>query len=252
VRIDLNADVGESFGTWRLGEDDRVIPLVSSVNIACGFHAGDPRTIERTVALAVEAGCAIGAHPGYPDLAGFGRRHLGMDPDEVEATILYQVGAVAAFAKAAGADLRHVKPHGALYNRAATDPALAESIARAVCRVSSDLILVGLAGSVMLDAGRAAGLTVAGEGFADRRYELNGNLRSRTEADAVIDEPEEVGRQAVAIALDGTATAVDGGRVAIAADTICIHGDLPGAARRAAAARAALEAAGVDVLPLGR
>jgi UPF0271 protein len=250
-RIDLNADVGESYGAWRLGEDEQLIPLVSSVNIACGLHAGDPLTIERTVELAVQAGCAIGAHPGYPDLAGFGRRDLAMRPDEVEAAIVYQVGAVAAFARAAGAELRHVKPHGALYNRAATDPAMAESIARGICRVSRELVLVGLASSVMLDAGRAAGLAVAAEAFADRRYDPTGHLRSRTEPDAVIDDPDAVGRQAVAIAIYGTVTAADGSRIAIAADTICIHGDLPGATGRAAAVRRALEAAGVEIRPIG-
>jgi 5-oxoprolinase (ATP-hydrolysing) subunit A len=250
VRIDLNADVGESFGAWRLGEDDRLIPLVSSVNVACGFHAGDPQSIERTIVLAIQAGCAIGAHPGYPDLPGFGRRDLAMSAAEIQAALIYQVGAVAAFARAAGSELRHVKPHGALYNRAATDRAVAEAIARGVRRVSSELVLVGLAGSVMLDAGRAAGLVVAAEAFADRRYEPTGHLRSRSERDALIDDPGTVGQQAVALARDQAVTAIDGSRLAIAADTICIHGDLPGAADRAAAARTALEAAGIEVGPL--
>ena len=250
MRIDLNADVGESFGSWRLGEDDSLIPLVSSVNVACGFHAGDPLTIERTIGLAAKAGCAIGAHPGYPDLAGFGRRDLSMLPDEIEAAIVYQVGAVAAFAAAAGRELRHVKPHGALYNRAASDPGTAEAIARAVRRVSRDLILVGLAGSVMLDAGRAAGLSVAAEAFADRRYEPTGGLRARVHDDAMIDGPAAVGAQAVSLVRDREVTAVDGTRLSVAAETICIHGDLPGAAERAAATRAALETAGVEIAPL--
>jgi UPF0271 protein len=247
VFIDLNADVGESFGAWQLGEDERLIPLVSSVNVACGFHAGDPLTIERTVRIAAAAGVSVGAHPGYPDLAGFGRRAMNIPPDELEALIVYQVGAVATFARAAGTEIRHVKPHGALYNRAADDAALAETIARGVRRVSPDLALVGLAGSVMLDAGRAAGLRVCAEAFADRVYEANGRLRSRDLQDALIDEPAEAARQAVAIALDHEVNAIGGSVLDVEADTLCVHGDAPGAADRAAAVRWALEAAGVEI-----
>jgi UPF0271 protein len=242
VRIDLNADVGEGFGSWSLGEDASLIPLVSSVNVACGAHAGDPVVIERTVARARDAGVAVGAHPGYPDLAGFGRRELDMDTAELEASVVYQVGAVAAFARAAGTELRHVKPHGALYNRAARDAATADAIARAVRRVSRDLVLVGLAGSVGLDAGRAVGLSVASEAFADRAYEPDGSLRSRRAAGAVIDDPDACAGQALAIIREGR----------IRADTLCVHGDRPGATDRARAVRAALEAAGVTIQPFER
>jgi len=239
MRIDLNADVGESFGAWSLGEDARLIPIVSSVNIACGFHAGDPQVMERTVARAVAANVAIGAHPGYPDLAGFGRREMEMALTDLETAIVYQVGALAAFARAAGTDLRHVKPHGALYNRAARDIATAEAVARAVKRVSPDLVLVGLAGSVGLDAGRTLGMDVAAEAFADRAYEPDGSLRSRHLDGAVIDDPEACARQALAIVRDGR----------VHADTLCVHGDRPGAFDRAAAVRAALEAERVEIRP---
>lgn len=252
MAIDLNADVGESLGAWRIGEDERLIPLVSSVNVACGFHAGDPLVIERTVALAVAAGVAVGAHPGYPDVAGFGRRDLDMAAEELEAAVLYQVGAVAAFAAAAGTPLRHVKPHGALYNRAAHDPSAAAAIAAAVRRAGRDLILVGLAGSALLDAGRSAGLRVAAEAFADRVYESDGRLRSRRFDDALLSDPEAAARQAVAIARDGRVATVDGSIIEVQADTICVHGDEPGAAERAAAVRAALEAAGISIVALGR
>jgi UPF0271 protein len=252
MRIDLNADVGESFGAWSIGDDAHLIPLVSSVNVACGAHAGDPLTIERTVALAVAAGAAVGAHPGYPDLAGFGRRDLAMSRAELEASIVHQVGAVAAFARAAGTELRHVKAHGALYNRAATDPETAEAFAHAVRRVSTELVLVALAGSIALDAGEAAGLPVAAEGFPDRALETDGRLRSRRLDGAVLTDPSEVARRAVSMAVDGRVSAVDGSAVAMATDTLCIHGDTPGAPAIARAVRAALEAAGVMIAPVDR
>jgi UPF0271 protein len=250
-RIDLNADVGESLGPWPMGEDERLIPLVSSVNIACGFHAGDPRTIERTVELAAGAGAAIGAHPGYPDLLGFGRRDIAMDPRDLEAAIVYQVGAVAAFCAAAGVGLHHVKAHGALYNRAARDPGLAAVVARAVRRSGADLVLVGLAGSALLDAGRSEGLRVAAEAFPDRVYEADGSLRSRAMDDAVLTDSAAIARRAVDMARDGTVTAVDGTRVGISPDTLCLHGDTPGAAEHARAVRDALTAAGIEVRPVG-
>ena len=252
VSIDLNADVGESLGPWPMGADERLIPLVSSVNIACGFHAGDPATIQRTVALAVASGAAIGAHPGYPDLVGFGRRDMEMAADDLEAAIVYQVGAVAAFARAAGAELRHVKAHGALYNRAARDRSVAETIARAVRRCGSELVVVGLAGSALLDAGQAAGLAVAAEGFPDRAYEPDGSLRSRRLPGAVLADSAAVARRAVMMARDGAVLAVDGSSVRLEVDTLCLHGDTPGAAEHAAAVRAALEATGIAVASLGR
>ncbi len=249
MRIDLNSDVGESLGPWPMGQDGRLIPLVSSVNVACGFHAGDPATIERTVRLATDHGVALGAHPGYPDLLGFGRRDLDMAADELEAAIIYQIGAVAPFARDGGGGLRHVKPHGALYNRAARDPAVAALIARAVRRVSAELILVGLAGSDMIEAGRAAGLPVAAEAFADRAYEPDGSLRSRRLPDAILPTPEAAAAQALSIARDGRVRAHDGTQLSLRADTICLHGDTPGVVEYALAIRGALEAAGVEIRP---
>ncbi|HET9344709.1 MAG TPA: 5-oxoprolinase subunit PxpA [Candidatus Limnocylindrales bacterium] len=246
-RIDLNADVGEGLGPWPMGDDATLIPLVTSVNVACGAHAGDPLTIERTVRLAASHGVAVGAHPGYPDLVGFGRRDLDMAPAELEASLVYQVGAVAAFAADAGAPLRHVKPHGALYNAASRDPDLAAVVARAVARVSRSLVLVGLAGSALITAGRDAGLRTAEEAFADRAYEADGSLRSRLLEGAVHADPAVVAAQALSIVRDRVVTSHDGLAVAVRADTICIHGDSPGAASFARAIREALAAAGVTV-----
>jgi UPF0271 protein len=240
VRIDLNADVGESFGAWELGEDETLIPLVTSVNIACGFHAGDPLTIGRTVATAVRAGAAIGAHPGYADLPGFGRREVDLPAAEIEALVLYQLGALAGFVSAAGGELRHVKPHGALYNRSARDPATAEAVARAVRGFSADLILVGLSGSASLAAAEGAGLKTAAEAFADRAYEPDGTLRSRRLEGAVLDDPEACAEQARRIVRERRPEA----------DTLCIHGDRPGATARAAAVRRALEADGAEIRAL--
>jgi 5-oxoprolinase (ATP-hydrolysing) subunit A len=252
IFVDLNADVGEGFGPWPMGDDERLIPLVSSVNVACGFHAGDPITIERTVRLAVAAGAAIGAHPGYPDLAGFGRRALAMPAPELEAAILYQVAAVAAFARDAGAELHHVKPHGALYNVAARDEALAAAVARAVRRWSTEVILYGLAGSRLIEAGLAAGLTVAAEAFPDRAYEADGSLRPRTAGGAVLGDSAEIAARAVVMARDGQVVATDGTVVSIEARTLCLHGDTPGAAEHADAVRAALDRAGIQVQPVAR
>ncbi len=236
--IDLNADVGEGFGPWPMGADEALIPIVSSVNVACGFHAGDPLVIDRTIRLALAAGAAVGAHPGYPDREGFGRRDLAMTADELEAAVLYQVAALAGMVAAAGGRLRHVKAHGALYNRATADPAVAEPIARAVRRISPDLVLVGPPDSALLAAGTAAGLRTAAEGFADRAYEADGSLRSRRLPGAVHTDPAVAAAQAVALATEG--------RFA----TLCVHGDTPGAAGIARAVRTALEAAGHRVAAL--
>jgi UPF0271 protein len=250
VPIDLNSDVGESFGPWPMGADAELIPLVTSVNVACGFHAGGPDVMERTVGLAAASGAAVGAHPGYPDLAGFGRRDLEMPAKELEAAVLYQVAALEGFCRAAGVPLRHVKPHGALYNRSARDAAVAAAVARGVARFSRDLILVGLAGSLSLEAGREAGLRVAAEAFADRRYEADGSLRARQLPGAVLEDVADAAAQAVSICRDGVALAHDGSSVSIAAETLCIHGDTPGAPAIARAVRDALEAAGCAVAPL--
>lgn len=246
LAIDLNADVGESFGAWTVGADEDLIPLVTSVNIACGAHAGDPMTILRTVELAAGHGVAIGAHPGYPDLAGFGRRDLELPPDELRASLIVQVGAIQAAARVVGVEVGHVKPHGALYNRAARDPELASAVAETIREIDSTLVLVGLAGSASVDAGRAIGLRVLEEAFADRRYEPDGSLRSRRLPDALLDR-EAAAVQAVTIARDGCVRASDDTTVAVHADTLCVHGDSPDAVATARAVREALARAGVAV-----
>ncbi len=228
--MDLNCDIGESYGAWRMGADADVMPWITSANVACGFHAGDFSTMQKTVALAVQHRVAIGAHVSLPDLQGFGRRELRVTPDEAHAMTLYQIGALAAFARAAGARVAHVKPHGALYNMAAKDAALADAIAAAAREFDRELILVGLAGSELPKAGRAAGLRVAHEAFADRRYEPDGSLTPRREADAVIHDVDTAVAQAVRIATDGNVATRSGGTLAIRADTICVHGDRPDAA----------------------
>ncbi len=245
--IDLNCDLGESFGAWRMGDDAAVMPWITSANIACGFHAGDFSTMHKTVHLAMRHGVAIGAHVSLPDLQGFGRREMRLAPAEAHALTLYQIGALAAFARAAGTRLAHVKPHGALYNQAAKDAALAEAIARAVHDFDPTLILVGLAGSALPRAGAALGLAVAHEAFADRRYAADGSLLPRGEPGAVIDDAETAVAQAVQIATMGKVDVAGGGTVALAANTICVHGDRPEAATFARRLRQALTAAGVRV-----
>ena len=245
--IDLNCDLGESFGAWTMGADAAVMPHISSANIACGFHAGDPDTMRRTVGLAQRAGVAVGAHVALPDLAGFGRREMRVSADEAHAMTLYQIGALAGFARAAGARLHHVKPHGALYNMAARDAALADAIACAVREFDASLILVGLADSELPRAGGRAGLRIAREAFADRRYARDGSLVARRESGAVIDDIDAAVAQALAIVLHGGVEARDGSALAVQADTICVHGDRADAAVFAQRLRAALECAGVTI-----
>ena len=250
-QIDLNADVGEGFGVWAMGQDADLLALVTSVNVACGFHAGDPAVMDRTVAMAARLGLALGAHPGYADLRGFGRRPMSVDPDEVETDVLYQVGALQAFARSHGTRVAHVKPHGALYNQAALDGDLARAVARGTARAGRDLILVGLAGSAVLRrAAEAEGLRFAAEAFADRAYNDDGTLRSRRQPGAVITDPQAAARQAVSIVRDGCARAAEGGAVRLLADTLCLHGDTPGAVANARAVGEALRAAGIALKPL--
>lgn len=250
--IDLNADIGESYGAWRMGDDAAVVPHISSANIACGFHAGDADTMRRTVQLCVQHGVAIGAHPSLPDLQGFGRREMRITPDEAYALTLYQIGALAAFARAAGVMLHHVKPHGALYNMAARDRVLADAIARAVRDFdANELVLVGLAGSASIDAARIAGLTVAREAFCDRRYRVDGSLAPRGEAGAVIEDIGIAIEQALSIAARGEAFTSDGKRVEIEADTLCVHGDRANAGEFARRLRGALENAGLQIAATG-
>jgi UPF0271 protein len=245
--IDLNSDLGESFGPYTLGHDETLIPLVTSVNVACGWHAGDPNVMARTVQLAARAGVAIGAHPGYADLQGFGRRAMTMSSDEIENLVLYQLGALAAFTRAAHAQLTHIKPHGALYNQAARDPALARAIAQATRRFDPALILVGLAGSALMDAGVELGLRVAGEGFPDRGYAPDGQLLPRNVPGAARTDPAEVAAQAVALAQRGISARAQTWRV----DTLCLHGDNPNAPALAQAIRAMLQQNGIALKSLG-
>ncbi|HET7746960.1 MAG TPA: 5-oxoprolinase subunit PxpA [Vicinamibacteria bacterium] len=249
--MDVNADVGESFGPWRMGRDEALVPLVTSANVACGFHAGDPAVIDRTVALCARHGVAVGAHPSYHDLRGFGRRVLPAAPAEIETDVLYQVAAVAGFCRAHRVPLVHVKPHGALYNQAAIEPEVADAVARGVARAAPEAVLVGLATTaVMREAAARAGLRYAAEAFADRRYERDGTLQSRHVAGAVIEDADEAAAQAVAIATRGRVRASDGSEVPLAADTLCLHGDNPSALRNAEAVRRALIAAGVEIRAL--
>lgn len=250
MRIDLNADVGESFGVYSIGHDAGLMKSMTSVNVAAGFHAGDPSVLRDTIRLAKASGVAVGAHPGFPDLVGFGRRELRLTPRDAEDCVLYQVAAVAGVAAAEGARLQHVKPHGALYNMAARDAALAAAIVRAVVAFDRSLILFGLPDSELVKAGRAAGLRVAAEGFADRAYEPDGSLASRQQPGSVIDDPKVVVARAVRMASDGTVVALDGSVLRLPVDTMCVHGDTPGSDQLAARLRAGLEAAGITVRAL--
>ncbi|MDQ6828023.1 MAG: LamB/YcsF family protein, partial [Gemmatimonadota bacterium] len=227
-----------------------VLPHITSANIACGFHGGDPSVMRKTVAGALVHGVTIGAHPGLPDLAGFGRRTMDVSPDDVYEMIVYQVGALMAFATVAGTKVRHVKPHGALYNMAAADPALAEAVAQAVRDVDQRLVLFALAGSHLIGAGEAAGLRTASETFADRGYNADGSLVSRKRPGALVSDADEAVRRAARMVRDGKVRSVDGSDVAVRADTICIHGDGPHAAEFARRLRSGLEAEGVDVRPV--
>ena len=247
MRIDLNSDLGESFGPWPMGQDAALMDSISSANVACGFHAGDPGTMRATIALAREKGVAIGAHPGFQDLAGFGRREMKATPAEVEDLVLYQVSALAGMASAQGVRLQHVKAHGALYNMACRDGALAEAIARAVAALDPSLILFGLPNSELLRAGQAAGLRVAAEVFADRAYDPDGSLTSRAKPGSVIHDTQKVVDRAIKMVRDNKVIAVDGSTIALQADTICLHGDTPGAAEHARALRRGLEGAGISV-----
>jgi UPF0271 protein len=247
MRIDLNSDLGESFGPWPMGQDATLMDSISSANVACGFHAGDPGAMRQTIALARDKGVAIGAHPGFPDLVGFGRREMKATPAEVEDFVLYQVSALAGMARAQGVTLQHVKAHGALYNMACKDRALADAIARAVAAFDRALILFGLPNSELLRAGEAAGLPVAAEVFADRAYDPDGSLTSRSKPGSVIHDAQQVVQRAVRMVRERNVIAVDGSTIALRADTICLHGDTPGAAALAGAVRKGLEAAGVQI-----
>src|SRR5262245_49755857 len=251
MRIDINSDMGESFGAYSIGHDAGLMQSITSANVAAGFHAGDPSVLRDTIRAAKANGVAVGAHPGFPDLVGFGRRELNVTPREAEDLVLYQIAAVAGVAAAEGVELQHVKPHGALFNMAVRNAELAAAIARAVAAFDRSLILFGLPGSEILAAGRAAGLRVAAEVFADRAYEPDGSLASRRKPGAVIHDADAVVARAVRMAKERTVVAIDGTVVPLVAETICVHGDTPGSDVLAARIRAGFEAAGVTVKAIG-
>jgi UPF0271 protein len=250
ARVDLNCDMGESFGAYRIGADDAVFPFITSANVACGYHGGDPTVMRTTLERARREGVAVGAHPGFQDLIGFGRRNMDASPQEIYDLVVYQVGALLGFARAAKMELQHVKAHGALYNMAVVKPELAAAIARAVRDVDSHLILFGLPGSHLISEGESAGLRTAGEAFADRNYMSDGSLVSRKRADAQVHDAEEAVRRAIRMVRDGIVTPVDGDDIHIKVDTICIHGDGPHAAEFAHRLRSGFDAAGIAVKPL--
>ena len=227
MKIDLNCDLGESFGNYKIGMDEEVIKFISSANIACGFHASDPLVMEKTVALAKENGVQVGAHPGFPDLVGFGRRNMNVSPAELKAMVMYQVGALAAFCKARGVKMNHVKPHGAMYNMAAKDIKLALAIAEGIAQVDDSLILLGLSGSQLLKAAQEVGLKSAAEVFADRAYEEDGSLVARTKPGAVIADENQVIERVIKMIKFGKVQAITGKEIEIKPDSICVHGDNP-------------------------
>ena len=247
--IDLNADLGEGFGVYRVGNDAELLSLVTSANIACGFHAGDPLIMDMTVSAAVRGGVAIGAHPGYPDLLGFGRRDLAATPDEISAYVVYQVGALQAVCTARGTRLRYVKAHGALYNRGVADFAVAAAIATAVRAVDRTLVFLGLAGSALIEAAQAVGLRTASEAFADRAYARDGTLVPRSKPGAVLHDIGAAVEQGLRIAREGRVSTLDGHECEVRADSICVHGDTPRAVEVVRALRAALLDAGISVAP---
>jgi len=253
MRIDLNSDVGESFGAYKLGLDEEVIPHITSANIACGFHAGDPGVMRKTVASAKRFGVEVGAHPGYPDLMGFGRRNMDATLEEIQDYVIYQMGALQAFAQAYGLKLQHVKAHGALYNMAVAIPEMWEAIAEAVARVDKEIILVALASSnreMLMGIRKRHGIRFAFEAFPDRAYKSDGSLAPRKEMGAVIHDPEVVAQRALMMALEGKVISTDGTEIELRADTLCVHGDNPAAVQIVKKIRESLKRSGVEVTSL--
>ena len=250
AKIDFNCDMGESFGMYKMGFDEEVIKHITSANIACGFHAGDPMWMRHTVDLALRHGVAIGAHPSFPDLNGFGRRNMVVSADEAKNDVTYQVGALQAFT--ADKKLQHVKPHGAMYNMAVNDQSLAQAICESILEIDPDMILVALAGSRWLDIAEDMGLKVAREIFADRALNADGTLVSRSQPGSVIHDTAEVVERSLRMVTEGKATAITGEQIDVQADSLCLHGDTPGAVEMAAALKRELEAADVEILPLAR
>ena len=247
MNIDLNSDLGESLGAWRMGDDDAMLGIVSSANVACGFHAGDAAGILHTLRRAAAQGVAVGAHVAYPDLRGFGRRPMDVASADLQADVIYQIGALKGLAAAAGTTVRYVKPHGALYNTIAHDERQAHDVIAAILAIDPSLPLVGLAGSRLLDWARQSGLRAVAEAFADRAYAPDGALLSRRLAGAVLHDPAEVAARMLRLATEGVVTAIDGSTLHIAADSVCVHGDSPGAVAMARAVRALFERSGVVV-----
>jgi UPF0271 protein len=247
--VDLNADVGESFGAYTIGQDDAVLASVTSASVACGFHAGDPVVMTKTVGAALGRGVVVGAHVGYPDLQGFGRRPMALTPDELRAGVIYQIGALDAIVRSLGGRVRFVKPHGALYNTAAADPGVARALIEGVRAFDATLPIVTLPGSAVVVAAAELGVATISECFADRAYTPAGALVSRSLQGAVIHDKEVVAARAVAMATEGVVDAIDGTRVAVRADSMCVHGDTAGAAELAEAIRAALVLAGIELKP---
>ena len=250
AKIDFNCDMGESFGMYKMGFDEEVIKHITSANIACGFHAGDPMWMRHTVDLAQRHGVAIGAHPSFPDLNGFGRRNMVVSADEAKNDVTYQVGALQAFT--ADKKLQHVKPHGAMYNMAVNDESLAQAICESILEIDPDMILVALAGSRWLDIAEDMGLKVAREIFADRALNADGTLVSRSQPGSVIHDTAEVVERSLRMVTEGKATAITGEQIDVQADSLCLHGDTPGAVEMAASLKRELEAADVEILPLAR
>jgi len=249
LAIDLNSDLGEGFGVWALGDDEALLDVVTSANVACGFHAGDPDILRRVCAIAAERGVAIGAHVGYRDLAGFGRRDMDVEPQRLTNDVIYQIGALDGFARVAGTRVRYVKPHGALYNTAVHDQQQAAAVVEAIHLYDESLPVMGLPGSALLTAAGSAGLRTIGEAFADRGYAPDGTLVPRSQPGAVLHDPQQVAERMARLVTTGTVPAADGTEVAISAESICVHGDSPGAVQMAIAVRQALAAAGVDLRP---
>ena len=253
IQIDMNSDVGESFGIYKLGLDEEVIPHITSANIACGFHGGDPGVMRKTISLARQYGVEVGAHPGFPDLIGFGRRNVDASLEEIQDDVVYQMGALQAFAISQGLRLQHVKPHGALYNMAVANPKIWGAIAEAVVKVDREVILVVLASSnrePLLEIGRRYGLRIAFEAFPDRAYNKSGSLVSRREKGAVIHDHEIVTQRALKMALEGKVISIDGIEIELKADTLCVHGDNPAAVQMVKRIREGLTAAGAEVKPM--
>lgn len=249
AQIDLNSDLGEGFGAWKMGDDAAMLGIVSSANIACGFHAGDPRGILTTLREAAARGVAVGAHVSYPDLAGFGRRPMDVAPEDLTADVIYQIGALQGLAHAAGTRVTYVKPHGALYNTIAQDAGQADAVIAALLALDPGLTLMGLAGAPILARARAAGLRVVAEAFADRAYTATGALVSRRDPGAVLHDPAQVAARMLRLATDGVIEAADGTPLRLQADSICIHGDSPDAVAMARQIRATLLAHGVTIAP---